>query len=271
MKPRLEACYFGDGECGEWPRLATVLRHTAARHCPDWAPHIVALPPPPRTLDVFAPDMNRNNTWKLDYWCSRIEHAEDGARVLLMDTDMVILRPLDAVWQQPFDVAYTTRPAEYPFNAGVVFVRVSEVSRAFVRLWRDENRRMFADRAYHRPWRRKYGGMNQAALGCVLESAQRQTLSILPLSCAEWNSEDASWPAFDPAVCRVLHVKSALRRTIFGSGPPLRELQHLARLWGDLERAASAEASFDTHRTGPACTNDVGAGAQQPGTSSGGP
>jgi hypothetical protein len=243
MKPRLEACYFGDGADGEWPRLARVLAYTAARHCPGWDTRVLALSPPPRTLDPFAADHSRSNTWKLDHWCSLVEQAEDGTPLLLMDADIVILRPLDDVWQKPFDVAYTTRPGAFPFNGGVVFVRVSDAARTFFRVWGEENRRMFVDRLYHRTWKRKYGGMNQAAFGCVLESPHRQALSILELPCAEWNCEDMSWATFDPAVCRVLHVKSELRQNVFGSGPESRQLRHLVRLWADLERAASAEAS----------------------------
>jgi hypothetical protein len=236
--PRLFSCYFR-GDAGEqFPRLARVLEHTAREHCQGWTIDVRAITPPPApAADGTA--AYEHNTQKLDAWARLVWELPDGAQVLLIDTDTQILRPLDAVWEQPFDIAITRRPAtcKLPFNAGVVFARGSAASRAFMLRWRDENRRMLTDMVYHRPWRRRFGGINQAALGCTLETIDRSTIAIAELPCREWNCEDSTWSQFDPAVSRILHIKSALRQQLFLLRPSIADLRPLVTQWRRIERA----------------------------------
>jgi hypothetical protein len=209
--------------------------YSAAQHCEDWRVTIAQLPPGPR-LQVAAG--LAANTYKLDHWCALVEQAPDGDRILLIDADTLILRPLDPVWDLPFDFAYTTKPTtRFPFNAGVIFVRVSDQVRGFLRAWRDENRRLLRDQKALRAWRQQYGGMNQAALGSVLEGGKARDLQVRQLPCAEWNCEDATWAAFDPGVTRILHVKSTLRRAVLGFAPAQRPLQPLIARWRACDRA----------------------------------
>lgn len=238
MTPRLESVYFADDprEREHWIRLARVLRSSAAQHCPDWRVTIAQLPPGPQ-LSVAAG--LAANTYKLDHWCALVEQAPDGDGLLLIDADTMILRPLDPIWDVPFDLAYTTKPTtRFPFNAGVIFVRVSEPARTFMRAWRDENRRLLRDQAALRIWRRQYGGMNQAALGSVLTTPHAKAITIRQVPCVEWNCEDATWAAFDPAITRIVHVKSTLRRAVLGFAPAQKPLLPLIAQWRACERAA---------------------------------
>lgn len=238
MAPGLYACYFGAGLQRQWPRLAHVLTATARQHCPDWTVWVESLPSPKAVLRATPGHVA--NTHKLDRWCEMVTSAPDGARVLLIDADTVILRSLDPIWEQLFDVAYTIRPvpSRFPINAGVVAVRVNARSRAFVTAWRDENRRMLADPARHLPWRKKFGGINQSALGAVLASKATRELGLTQLPCAEWNCEDSTWSAFDPAVTRILHVKSQLRLAIFQGVSGAARWKPLVALWRARELAA---------------------------------
>ncbi len=242
--PRLIACYFGPPRDQQWSRLATVLSHTVSRHCPGWDVSIERIQPPPMTSAVGS-TANVANTQKLDYWAAAVEACPDGARVLLIDVDTFLLRGLNDVWDLPFDVAYTTRDTSgfrYPLNAGVVFLRVSDPVRQLIALWRDENRRMLADAAYHRPWFKTYGGINQAALGKVLEEGAptRLGVSTTALPCQEWNCEDSTWESFAPELTRIVHVKSALRLAVFHLSTPLPKVRPLERLWRELEKEAVA-------------------------------
>lgn len=238
--PRLVSCYFGIGAGNQWPRLARVLEFSARRQCPAWEIDVHAIAPAPCASGLHTPSHD-HNTQKLDYWVDVATRAADGDRLALLDADTMIVRPLDAVWDASFDLAYTLRArgCRLPLNAGVVFVRISDRSRAFLTAWRDENRRMLRDRLRHQAWRRTYGGMNQAALGCLLESGGASALTLRPLSCREWNCEDSCWSTFDPAVTRIVHVKSGLRRAIFLRGcvvdPAVRGL---SQIWQQLEREA---------------------------------
>ena len=250
-RPRLEACYFGDS--AQWERMATVLRMTAETQCPEWKVSVRRILPEPRTSALgLAPSVA--NTQKLDEWCRIIGTAANGDRILLIDADTAILRPLDDVWEREFDLAYTTRRrARTPFNGGVLFVRVSPVVRRFFVEWAAENNKMLADGEYHRQYRLKYFGLNQAAFGKLLEDGRLDDLQLLELPCVEWNCEDTSWKRFDASRTRILHIKDGittvdgnLRKAIFGGqcGHIVpTHVQELAFIWKQLESYAQRRRS----------------------------
>jgi hypothetical protein len=224
---RLEACYFGPDPDGRWRRLAQTLAHSAAVHCPGWAVHLVKITPTAEKVAFGTPNHLRN-TQKLTYWFERIRLAQDGDEVLLIDVDTLILRPLDDVWRLDFDLAYTVKEAAPPFNAGVLFLRVSDRTRAFVAAWLTENLRLLRNPKGPKAWRQIYGGVNQAALGHLLAS-ELEGLTIRTLPCREWNCEDSAWATFDPRVTRILHVKSGLRQAMF---PPRIGGRPISPAWG---------------------------------------
>jgi hypothetical protein len=232
---RIIVRYFGGKE---WDRLASVLRYTIAQHCQDWLVDVERVQP----ADLASPLGSKVcvvNTQKLDYWAAAVKALPDGERVLLLDADTAILRSLDDVWDRAFDVAYTTKPegSRMPFNAGVMFLRVSPATRAFMDAWVTENRRMFEDPAWHQVWRPAYVGMNQSALGYLLHHRQpRLELNIARLPCLEWNLEDEHWSQFEPSRTRIVHYKSALRDAMFKrTGPEDDAQRQLIKLWRDLE------------------------------------
>lgn len=234
--PRLEGCYFPrPGTELMWERLARVLEATAAEQCPGWQVRVAKIP-------AAAGSTAASNTAKLEHWRRVVQETADGDRVLLIDADTMILRPLDAVWDQPFDVAYTTKTKKFPFNAGVMFVRVSPQTKAFMAAWAEENRQMLADSTRHQPWKATYGGINQAALGRLLSEGRVANLATAALPCLEWNCEDTSWASFDPAVTRILHIKSLLRVSALSRSRPVPELAPLVERWRDADRQARPEA-----------------------------
>lgn len=240
MRPRLFSVYFG-GPATQYPRLAAVLRLTAQRHAPDWDIDVERIEPPSFRA-ASGNESDAANHWKLQHWTRAVMQSPDGARLLLVDADTFVTGALDALWDHAFDVAYTARPegARYPLNAGVVAVRVSDDSRAFVAEWLAHDALFLKDREAHRAWRKKYGGMNQASLGAVLESgvAARLGLDVAALPCAIWNAEDTAWETVGPET-RIVHVKSALRMMVFGMLSQAR-LRPLARMWKDLDAEAQA-------------------------------
>lgn len=234
--PRLVSPWFGDNP--QFTRLAQVLEFTARRHCPGWSVEVYRIEPVPRRSPLGVAS-HAFNTMKMDAWRDAIAASQDGDQVLLIDADTMILRPLDDVWEWPFDIAYTVKQAQiFPFNSGVVFVRVTPAARAFVDAWQVENARLLDAPAEHQRWRSRYGGCNQAALGAMLESGMidRLGLQMLKIPCAEWNCEDSSWTRFDPERTRIVHIKSALRRAVFGIGPNTSRLRPLVGIWRQLER-----------------------------------
>lgn len=240
MTPRLEACYFSAvGSDGRWTRLARVLDWSARQHCPAWHVRVEAIEPPPVTSRIQIRTYE-TNTQKLDRWAEIVATAADGERLLLIDADTMIVRPIDEIWQRDFDVAYTTKRARFPINGGVVFLRVSPRVRTFLQDWADANRRLLADSDPEAGWRYTHGGVNQASLAQLLTTAQVRGLHLVELSCAEWNCEDSGWATFDPARTRILHIKSALRQACLSGFPPEPWLLPLRDIWRAAERQAKA-------------------------------
>lgn len=250
MTPRLEACYFGTD--ANWQRMAAVLRWTAVEQCGTWNIQVRHVQPRRHRSDASRRS-NVSNTQKFEEWCRIVAEAPDGERVLLIDADTAILRPLEDIWVQPFDLAYTVKPgARFPFNGGVIFLRVSPAVRALFARWWEENIRMLHDATYHAPFRKRYGGLNQAAFGALLERGAMADLQLLTLPCPEWNCENESWPRFDPTVTRILHIKDGLcldtiRGALFNprSIPQPPFVRTLADLWRGLE----AQSQSSTRRT----------------------
>lgn len=239
MTPILYSCWWH----GQFSRLAPVLAHSAAVHCPDWQIVVEKLERPKGLTSAMGVSAHEDNTHKLERWRSIVDQAPDGTSLLLIDTDTVILRQLDDVWTHGFDVAYTTKPADsrFPLNGGVLFMRVNDRSRAFVHAWARQNRTFLEDRRYKGSAdRRKFGGINQAALGAVLRDASA-AVHVLALPCTEWNCEDESWEKFGPQT-RILHVKSGLRREVLKLYGPRPKFAHAAAVqaWKSAEKLAAS-------------------------------
>lgn len=237
-RPRLAACYFGEGK---FVRMANVLAHSARKHCPEWSIEVERIHPQLQASPLGV-HSHVTNTAKLDWWARVIEQSADGDRVLLIDGDTMVLRDLTPVWDLDFDVAYTTKkPAKFPFNGGVVFVRVCPASRALVKRWHAENARLFARPVEHQKWRAKYGGINQASWGLLLEEGVPQQLGVhvAELPCSEWNCEDTYWRRFSQLKPRIVHVKSRLRYVLF-AGSSDYELRPILEAWRAMEAEALA-------------------------------
>lgn len=242
--PILAASYFGTGAAGDqYGRLARVLDYTARVHCPDWTIRVERLKAPPFYTSAIGVHSHVTNSQKLEWWRSVVVDAEDGDRVLLIDADMMITRPLGDVWDRPFDLAYTIRTeGRLPLNGGVVFLRVSPATRRFVDRWFAHNQRFLANANDHRAWRMKYAGINQASFGYMLEKERDPAVALERLTCEEWNAENTTWSKFDPAFTRIVHLKSGLRRALFGM-PEKREWRPLIAIWHELEARAKAAAA----------------------------
>lgn len=240
--PRIEACYFEAVSSASWLRLARVLEYSAGKACPGWTVHVDRITPAP--IQANARSTFIQNTQKLDHWARLVSGAPEGTRLVLMDVDIMVLRSLDDVWARDFDFAYTTKTARLPFNAGVVFLRVTDPVRAFVTEWAAENQRLLRqnpNKASSHGWRQQYGGINQGALAHTLGTLG-STLRVDTLPCAEWNCEDSSWATYDQAVTRIVHVKGALRSACLSREPANGPLATLVEKWRALSLDAARES-----------------------------
>lgn len=213
----LHSVYFAaaDGRGERWRRMARVLEHSARVAMPDWLVSVRRLPTPPASSQ---PASFVSNTHKLDEWDRIVAEAADGTELVLIDTDTMLLASLDPAFADPCDIALTRKSntTRFRLNGGVVVVRVNATSRRFMRAWRDRNREFFADEQRRAPYLATFGGINQSALGSLLE--EQHGTSIRYLDCAIYNAcYEPLWQRAAQAGARVVHFKSHLRQALFGS------------------------------------------------------
>lgn len=253
--PRLFSVWFEVPHGKAWPwqwyeRHARVLEHSARVNTPGWDIYVRRIGPPPNRTAALGGGNTSSysyNTHKLEEWRRIVRASAEGDRLLLIDADTMVLRPLDPVWTKPFDVAYTSKRGltRLPLNAGVIFLRVNDRSRAFIDKWWEWNVRLLGDAALHSRYRKSYAGMNQAALGALLENGGLKLAEVAELPCTEWNCESATWNTYDAAKPpRIVHVKGAMRRGVMGHDSRLLATEarrQLAAVWWQLEREAAGE------------------------------
>jgi hypothetical protein len=215
-----------------YERLAAVLRHTATRHCEGWGVNVERIRPR-QYVSAMGNLSHAWNTQKLEHWRDVVLRAADGDRVLLIDADTAVIRPLSNAWNAAFDLAYTVRDHGLPLNGGVLFLRVSSRTRDFVDHWWQVNRKFLDDPSAHEPWRLKYAGINQASFGYLLEN-DPHGCSMAKFACAEWNAVGPEY--FKPGLTRVVHIKSRVRREVFGVEPVRQASAPMVDMWHALER-----------------------------------
>lgn len=235
MKPVLEACYFG-GRDPIFPRLASAFVRSAERQCATWDRRVQLIDAPPRPGTRRL--QHHQNTVKLAHWRRVVQQAPDGTCLLLADADLLILLPIDDIWERSFDLAYTVKRHVFPFNLGVIFLRVSDRTRAAMETWWRANLELLesADDTSPGGWRQRFGGVNQGAFGLSLEAGRFDHLQLLELPCREWNCEESAWSRFDLGRTRILHIKGALRRAILGHESETLDLSAAVSCWRSLEQ-----------------------------------
>jgi hypothetical protein len=206
----------------KYDKLARVFEHSAKKNCPQAAVEMLRIKAPAHGAEGLK-GVKRcftSNTVKLRLWLDKIKETTED--VIFMDCDMLVLHDLGIAFSEPFDIGLTKRnnPA-IPYNGGVVFVRNTPAAIKFLERWTIINDAMFnctdqngvPDRGvFHTRWRNKYAGMNQAALGYILEKETHEA-KLKNFPCAIWNICREDWPRIDNK-SMVIHVKSNLRTAV---------------------------------------------------------
>lgn len=230
---RVYSCYFGGGR---FEAMARALGASIAANAPGCEAVIESVAPP-KVINTY-----HSNTEKLGHWRRAVDALPDGERLVLLDSDTLVLRPLAAAFDAfASPVALTSKGpavARMRYNCGVVFIRGGPEARAFFAQWQAVNDRLFADRAAHTPLEGRHGGMNQAAWGAMREQKDPTAAHVADLPCAVWN---ACYPPLWSAateIAHIVHYKSDLRASIFTAGARYPDL---VALWRKYERISRGQ------------------------------
>lgn len=212
-----------------WTRLLDVFKKSVSKNMPGAFVEVVKIPAPKRVLGRSA--CMTYNTVKLDIWNKHMQEIEENT--IFIDADMMCLQPVGNLFKQKFDVALTfTNSGNPPLNAGVVIAKPTDQARGFFERWSRVNRRMYSQPSFHSQYVGKYLGMNQAALGYMIDSGECE--DILRLDTRKWNSVDTDWQHVDEETVFV-HIKGALRNSVMQNVEPYGELAGLMKQWYEFD------------------------------------
>jgi hypothetical protein len=209
---RIATVVFDYRDLTRYERLFLAWEASVRESNPDATIDVLRIPVPEITGEHKASFVS--NTAKFQAWREYLDGVDEP--VILMDCDMIVRRDLSDAFDGTFDIGLTkTGRDSPPYNGGVVFVAPTKEARDFIKLWDKVNTELYTDPQEHAKWWHWYKGMNQAALGKILESIDHGA-RIKNFPCREWNSCDYDWGRSNPDVVRVIHIKSGLRKVCLG-------------------------------------------------------
>jgi len=220
--------YFNYGDSDKFEILHKIFIHSINANIPHC-----------KTISYFLPEpeirYNRSrafisNSVKLEKWVEELRLCDDGDCIALMDCDMLVLSDFFDIFDENFDIGYTKRTnSKWPLNGGVLFIKKNIWSLMFMNTLLKVNNAMLEDVNFNREWQRKYGGINQAALGHMIEGNMIFNIKAFP--CAVYNACGEDLPNFDENKTKILHIKGKLRQAIFGETKTEHELTYPVSLW----------------------------------------
>jgi hypothetical protein len=148
--------------------------------------------------------------------------------------------------------------SRYLYNGGVVFVRNTQAAKDFIALWAKvnadflEDREKFDNKGMHEKWRKKYAGINQASLGCILETHKFKA-KIKTVPCDVYNvCEDYRVVKPGDTKAKVVHYKSSLRKLVIASlgvDKCRQDMKQAALEWWAIEGTViRQEKIYEDHR-----------------------
>ena len=167
-----------------------------------------------------------SNHYKLEHiWLPEMRRAfDDGVNVIFADCDMLCLGDPSGLFDREFDIAYTQRDMKLPLNGGIVFAKPTEDTLQFFEEWAHVDEAMYNDlmehdgMQIHQRWRSKYGGMNQASFGCMLEDGLHDA-KVIGVPTLIYNAVDTDWHKINSDTL-FLHVKGGLRKKVMANEEP---------------------------------------------------
>ena len=154
------------------------------------------------------------NTVKLRELAQYVKYEYDD--LIIIDCDMMCLAPGYNAFDEIFDIAYTMRttingPGTPTLNGGVIMVRNNHRAKSWFSELLNVNEWMYSIPALHDKWRYRYPGMNQSAMGYMIEEFRHPAILHEYKTC-DWNAVDCDWKK--PGNPVFVHCKGDLRELI---------------------------------------------------------
>jgi hypothetical protein len=219
----------------QYSRMAKVLQRSAKAHGVDVTINYIS--DSDTELRGSLHGTYYQNCRKTKHHAELIDRQDTGDIVALLDADMLVLKPLLPDLEELMagrDLAITYRPPHHRFllNSGMVATRVNPLTRQLHWNWAKRAAKMMQEPKLYRQYASRYGGINQSALGSLLEEEEWNCLKLLGLTTLEWNATVLEHSQ-SLEKSRIVHLLGALRKYCLhpGSCPSKHFLAPLVAAW----------------------------------------
>lgn len=238
--------YFDYEHNGSFSRLAKTFEYSVRKQMPKANLILEQQEAPP----LNGVQKNRvANHEKLRFW---VEQAKkQTGRFILLDTDTILLKDLEDafthenedengrplkdlalcrhktrfynIYSPPDENGKQTLIQELyiaPFNGGAIYCNPTEETFSLLDAWLAADEKLLNDPELHQRYIPKYNGMNQSALGYVIENPTEMgikdvDIALLPAELFNVSSL-VEWGHFTGEDEYLLHIKAALRKVVSG-------------------------------------------------------
>jgi len=232
---KIVSVYFDYNNMDNYKRLAEVWEYSARKHNPGATVELIKGEAPKKR------DRQKDswiyNDYKLIKWVEVATSTEEP--LILMDADMLVIGDMTDVFELDFDICYTERTkSNFPLNGGVLFIRPTAKAKKFMQEWLELDKRMLKSHSMYFQYRVKYGGMNQASFGFMIEQ-RKKIARIATVPCTKYNLCDEEWRGIEDDT-RAIHIKGLLRRVCLGAKRPVNkqaflQFEKCLQLWKQYE------------------------------------
>jgi hypothetical protein len=223
--------YFNPPNSDVYERLIKVFLYTIKENMPDAEPEVYKLPFP-------APEDRRFQAQilKQRYWTYLA--LKQIQNYIIMDLDMMVMGDMSHAFRYDFDIAYTSRRLHRkPLNGGMIFCRPTAATNNFWKEWLENCEEAYVNKSIQYRNNTECKGFAQSALWYTINN-HRHPVNIIDLPCVEYNACDEEWMNIDYTKIKAIHIKSRMRKSIFG--PKWAPDQKVHDLWREYEKQCNS-------------------------------
>lgn len=183
--------YYNKHDIQNFQKVFQVFCYSLKKTNPDIPLQILN---PPKDFIFNKKHSKKTQYWKNDNilkmlsWNEYVQNSDGN--IILLDSDMMILKRLDRVFNLDFDIAYTSEgsikiigptQSKQHINTGVIFIKNNNLVKKFFNEWTNICLKMYDDSKFWKEWKSKLYGLTQPSFLYVLEHLTELGLGDLKL------------------------------------------------------------------------------------------
>lgn len=168
---------------------------------------------------------------KMYMWNKIMEDQEDEGLIILSDLDTLYLKDVSDAFDTGLDIGYTAKDdtsLRYPLNTGILFFRVNDRSKRFLKGWMEETNRILYDKDRSKEAIDTFGGVDQKSLSIMIGKStnffgltESNGVKLFGFKASQYNVHK-DWS--NPYVGGMLHFKGCWKDVLVNDKNKLKDI-----------------------------------------------